>query len=390
MQGTPDPLASLEPDGTSEPGCEPEPLSPLADPEPEGWEPESEADTDTEPESDPDGPDESDADAEPDPDAEADPESEPDTDADTDTEPESDLEADPESDHEPESDLEAETDTEPESELGCDLESDADIEPESLADTLAEPDEPLGPEAEEWESDHDRDPESDAEPDCDPDEALWSLDPLDPDAEAELEDGPLLDIDSDPLIESLPDEPDCEPLDPLDPLDPLEPDEEPESDDEDQDPDDSLTEENDLLDPQVDSAVVHRLFIGVGTPNEPLIRLELPAGTGREAVAAEALADARQAEDKPHGFVRPLLRKLHVDLAPVDGRADQHRTIGHAPADLDAVRLAYLQKPLVDRQFGVFLGNGRLENIVEPDFRRFQYKERGIAALGPTGRHNSG
>jgi hypothetical protein len=155
----------------------------------------------------------------------------------------------------------------------------------------------------------------------------------------------------------------------------------------DEEDEDSLTEEYDLLEPQND-IVVHRLFIGVGAPDKSLIRLELPAGTGREAVAAEALADARQAEDKPHRLVWPLLCKLHVDLAPVDGRADQYGTIGDAPADLDAVRLAYLQKPLVDRQFGVFLGNGRLENIVEPDFRRFQYKERGIAALGPTGRHD--
>lgn len=142
-----------------------------------------------------------------------------------------------------------------------------------------------------------------------------------------------------------------------------------------------------MLEPQND-IVVHRLFIGVGAPDKSLIRLELPAGTGREAVAAESLADAGQPNHKPHALVWPLLCKLHVDLAPVDGRADQHRTIGDAPADLDAVRLAYLQKPLVDRQFGVFLGNGRLENIVEPDFRRFGNEQRSIAGWRPTGRNN--
>jgi hypothetical protein len=90
---------------------------------------------------------------------------------------------------------------------------------------------------------------------------------------------------------------------------------------------DSLTDENDLLDPK-------QLSIGVGTPDKSLVGLELGPGTIGEAVAGKTLANSGQTDRNLHRLRVILFRKPQTDVVALHDRADGDRDVRHASANL--------------------------------------------------------
>jgi len=162
---------------------------------------------------------------------------------------------------------------------------------------------------------------------------------------------------------------------------------------------DSLTDENDLLEPRLSeisssnqplmtakvalrnvlaSKVFSialsplRLCSGISASDEPLIGLELRSGAVREPFSLESLADAGKANDDAHDGVFRIGLHSHADcIATDDTQAHQNGIVGQSTG-FEAVWLADLHVSRIDRdeRFGFFdLHNG---NIAKTDFWRLR------------------